>query len=155
MMHLNQNVCLLYLTFLSLTSIAWVWTLGKSRWWKLILVVSCLWFLRHRHLPKPIYKAASLRRVMADAERRKEDRRRAHSAPGSRPKEAFRKKRIIQELEWALLKPTSWICLCIYAMGSISFVNIYKKILSIFPFPGWIAKASGRDSCLYGNFVCL
>ncbi|KAL4585281.1 hypothetical protein LXL04_009897 [Taraxacum kok-saghyz] len=47
--------------------------------------------LRHRHLPRPIYKA--------DAEKRKEDRRRAHSAPGSMPRKSIRKNRIIQEIE--------------------------------------------------------
>ncbi|XP_058095796.1 uncharacterized protein LOC131241136 [Magnolia sinica] len=55
--------------------------------------------VRHRHLPKPIYKAASLRRTMVEAERRKEERRRAHSAPGSMPREPFRKKRILTEVE--------------------------------------------------------
>ncbi|KAG9139723.1 hypothetical protein Leryth_016660 [Lithospermum erythrorhizon] len=54
---------------------------------------------RHKHLPKPIYKARALRRLMTDAQRRKEDRIRAHSAPGSMRKEQFRKKRIIQEVE--------------------------------------------------------
>ncbi|KAK2999472.1 hypothetical protein RJ639_023202 [Escallonia herrerae] len=44
---------------------------------------------RHRHLPKPVYKASALRRIMAAAERRKEDRRRAHSTPGSMPKESM------------------------------------------------------------------
>ncbi|TYK21623.1 DDB1- and CUL4-associated factor 13 [Cucumis melo var. makuwa] len=39
--------------------------------------------VRHRHLPKPIFKAAALRRTIMDAERRKEERRKAHSTPGS------------------------------------------------------------------------
>ncbi|XP_071701528.1 uncharacterized protein [Rutidosis leptorrhynchoides] len=55
--------------------------------------------LRHRHLPKPIFKTTLLRRTMADAEKRKEDRRRAHSAPGSMPKKSVRKSRIIQQIE--------------------------------------------------------
>lgn len=55
--------------------------------------------VRHRHLPKPIYKASALRRLMTDAQRRKEDRIRAHSAPGSIKKQPFRSKRIIQEVE--------------------------------------------------------
>ncbi|XP_042489115.1 DDB1- and CUL4-associated factor 13-like isoform X2 [Macadamia integrifolia] len=55
--------------------------------------------VRHRHLPKPIYKAAALRKTMTEAERRKEETRRAHSAPGSLPTEPLRKKRIIQEVE--------------------------------------------------------
>ncbi|XP_039115534.1 DDB1- and CUL4-associated factor 13 [Dioscorea cayenensis subsp. rotundata] len=55
--------------------------------------------IRHRHLPKPIYKAAGLRRTMVEAERRKDERRRAHSAPGSTSVQPFRKRRIIQEIE--------------------------------------------------------
>lgn len=55
--------------------------------------------IRHRHLPKAIYKAASLRRIMTEAERKRTERRRAHSAPGSMPKEALRKRRIIKEVE--------------------------------------------------------
>lgn len=54
---------------------------------------------RHRHIPRPIYKAGLLRRTMADAEKRKEDRRRAHSAAGSIPRKSIRKNRIIQEME--------------------------------------------------------
>ncbi|KAF5207169.1 Ddb1- and cul4-associated factor [Thalictrum thalictroides] len=53
----------------------------------------------HRHLPKPIYKAAKLRQVMLEAERRKDKNRRAHSAPGSMPVEPMRKKRILKEVE--------------------------------------------------------
>ncbi|KAJ6815822.1 DDB1- and CUL4-associated factor 13 [Iris pallida] len=55
--------------------------------------------VRHRHLPKPIYKAANLRRTMVEAEMRKEARRRAHSAPGSSTGQPFRKRRIIKEVE--------------------------------------------------------
>ncbi|KAK1259747.1 hypothetical protein QJS04_geneDACA024436 [Acorus gramineus] len=55
--------------------------------------------VRHRHLPKPIYKASSLRRMMLEAERRKEERRRAHSAPGSNPTQPYRRRRIIKEVE--------------------------------------------------------
>ncbi|KAL6570701.1 hypothetical protein OROGR_000251 [Orobanche gracilis] len=54
---------------------------------------------RHRHLPRAIYKAASLKRIMADAERKKQSRKRAHSAPGSMPMEPLRKKRIVGEFE--------------------------------------------------------
>ncbi|XP_058218674.1 uncharacterized protein LOC131329526 isoform X2 [Rhododendron vialii] len=55
--------------------------------------------VRHRHLPKPIFKASALRRIMIDAERKKDARRMAHSAPGSIPRESIRKKRIIKEVE--------------------------------------------------------
>ncbi|GMH07265.1 hypothetical protein Nepgr_009105 [Nepenthes gracilis] len=55
--------------------------------------------VRHRHLPKPIFKAITERRVMTESERRKEDRRRAHSGPASVQKEPLRKRRIIQEVE--------------------------------------------------------
>jgi len=50
-------------------------------------------------LPKPIYKAGVLRRVMIEAERRKDHRRKAHSAPGSIVTEPMRKRRIIKEVE--------------------------------------------------------
>ncbi|XP_065875269.1 uncharacterized protein [Euphorbia lathyris] len=55
--------------------------------------------IRHRHLPKPIYKAAALRRMVTDAEKRKEDRRKAHSAAGSIVTQPLRKRRIIKEEE--------------------------------------------------------
>lgn len=55
--------------------------------------------VRHRHLPRPVYKAANLRRTMIEAERRKEQRRKAHSAPGSIVTEPVRKRRIIKEVE--------------------------------------------------------
>ncbi|PWA89099.1 nucleotide binding,protein binding protein [Artemisia annua] len=45
------------------------------------------------------YKAGILRRTMADAEKREEDRRRAHSAPGSMPRKSRRKNRIVKEIE--------------------------------------------------------
>ncbi|KAM7492214.1 hypothetical protein LguiA_035135 [Lonicera macranthoides] len=54
---------------------------------------------RYRHLPKPIYKAGVLRRIMTEAERKKQDRRKAHSAPGSMPNRSIRKQRIIKEIE--------------------------------------------------------
>ncbi|XWS68684.1 hypothetical protein CRYUN_Cryun04dG0112300 [Craigia yunnanensis] len=55
--------------------------------------------VKHRHLPKPIYKAANLRRTMIEAERRKEQRRKAHSAPGSIMTGSICKRRIIKEVE--------------------------------------------------------
>ncbi|XP_073315754.1 uncharacterized protein [Primulina huaijiensis] len=55
--------------------------------------------VRHRHLPKAIYIAASLRRVKTDSERKKTENRRAHSAPGSVAEVSVRKRRIIQEVE--------------------------------------------------------
>lgn len=65
------------------------------------LVNNNLYFVfRHRHLPKPVYKAAALRRTMIEAEKKKDERRRAHSAPGSMPVQPFRKRRIIKEEEW-------------------------------------------------------
>ncbi|KAI3934394.1 hypothetical protein MKW92_053177 [Papaver armeniacum] len=54
---------------------------------------------RHRHLPKAIYKARSLRLTITNAAKKKDDRRRAHSAPGSMPVQSQRKKRIIKEVE--------------------------------------------------------
>ncbi|KMZ64996.1 WD repeat and SOF1 domain-containing protein [Zostera marina] len=55
--------------------------------------------LRHRHLPKPVYKATLLRRTITDAENRKALRVKAHSAPGSITKQTLRKRRIIKEVE--------------------------------------------------------
>ncbi|PON97823.1 Guanine nucleotide-binding protein, beta subunit [Trema orientale] len=55
--------------------------------------------VRHRHLPKPIYKAVALRRTMTEAERRREERRKAHSTPGSVTTEPLRQKRIIKVVE--------------------------------------------------------
>lgn len=54
---------------------------------------------RHRHLPVPIFKAAKLRRSMIDAAKKKQDKRRAHSAPGSMVTKPLRNRRIIKELE--------------------------------------------------------
>eukprot|EP01018_Ginkgo_biloba_P030087 Gb_30586 [translate_table: standard] len=54
---------------------------------------------RHRHLPKPIYKAANLRRTVNEAEKKRKERKRAHSAPGSVVTAPLRKRRIIAELE--------------------------------------------------------
>ncbi|KAF6155800.1 hypothetical protein GIB67_039131 [Kingdonia uniflora] len=55
--------------------------------------------VRHRHVPKSIFKASALRRTVNETERKKEERRRAHSAPGSMKPIPMRKKRIIQEVE--------------------------------------------------------
>jgi len=60
------------------------------------------WLCRHRHLPLPIYKAAALRRTMIEAARKKEERRKAHSAPGSISSRPLRKQRIIKEVEWVI-----------------------------------------------------
>ncbi|CAL1356819.1 unnamed protein product [Linum trigynum] len=55
--------------------------------------------VRHRHLPRPIYKAKELRCTVIDAEKKKEERRKAHSTPGSIVTESVRKRRIIREVE--------------------------------------------------------
>ncbi|KAB5515803.1 hypothetical protein DKX38_026451 [Salix brachista] len=55
--------------------------------------------VRHRHLPRPIYKAGVLRRVMIESERRKDQRRKAHSALGTIVTEPMRKRRIIKEVD--------------------------------------------------------
>ncbi|KAF8128665.1 WD40 repeat-like protein [Boletus edulis] len=52
---------------------------------------------RTRHLPKPVYQAAKLKRTMLEAQRVKEERRRKHTrAGGSKPK-AERKKVVLAE----------------------------------------------------------
>ncbi len=55
--------------------------------------------VRHRHLPAPIYKAAKLRRVQQDSERRKTAHRIAHSAPGAVKLKPARKKKVVAEVE--------------------------------------------------------
>ena len=50
------------------------------------------YIFRTRHLPKPVYKAASLKRTMLEARRVKEERRRKHTRAGeSKPKAAKQK----------------------------------------------------------------
>ena len=78
-------------------------------------------FCRHRHLPKPIYKATNLRRTMIEAENKKEAKRRAHSAPGSIKSQPFRKRRIIKEEEWVALSQEKhryiWCISCMMQAG--------------------------------------
>ncbi|PCH36876.1 WD40 repeat-like protein [Wolfiporia cocos MD-104 SS10] len=52
---------------------------------------------RSRHLPKPVYKAAQLKRTMLEARRVKEERRRKHSRAGETKPKAERKKVVITE----------------------------------------------------------
>mmetsp|Transcript_37850 Transcript_37850/g.84390 ORF Transcript_37850/g.84390 Transcript_37850/m.84390 type:complete len:450 (-) Transcript_37850:359-1708(-) len=54
---------------------------------------------RHRHLPAAIYKAGKLRRTVMDADKRKLERRVAHSRPGSVAVKPDRKKKIVAEVE--------------------------------------------------------
>ena len=58
-----------------------------------------LWTCRHRHVPKAIYKASKLRQTVYDAEKQRDQRRRAHSTPGSIPRVPARKKKIVAEVE--------------------------------------------------------
>lgn len=53
--------------------------------------------LRSRHIPKPVYKAAELKRTMLDAQRVKEERRRKHTRAGDSKPKAERKKVVITE----------------------------------------------------------
>lgn len=55
--------------------------------------------VRHRHLPAALYKATKMRRTMEDSERRKNNNRIAHSAPGAIKVKAARKKKVVTELE--------------------------------------------------------
>ncbi|RPD61737.1 WD40 repeat-like protein [Lentinus tigrinus ALCF2SS1-7] len=52
---------------------------------------------RVRHLPKPVYKAAQLKRTMLEAQRVKEERRRKHTRAGENKPKAERKKVVIAE----------------------------------------------------------
>ncbi|KIY94371.1 WD repeat and SOF domain-containing protein 1 [Monoraphidium neglectum] len=55
--------------------------------------------VRHRHVPKAIYKAAKTRRKVQDADKRKLTNRIKHSAPGSVTVKPERKKKIVAEVE--------------------------------------------------------
>jgi WD repeat and SOF domain-containing protein 1 len=50
---------------------------------------------RHRHVPKPIKSAASLKRTILDNERKREENRRKHSKPGTVGFKAERKKSVL------------------------------------------------------------
>ena len=52
---------------------------------------------RTRHLPKPVHKAAQLKRTMLEAQRVKEERRRKHTRAGESKPKAERKKVVIAE----------------------------------------------------------
>ncbi|PQP93178.1 DDB1- and CUL4-associated factor 13-like isoform X1 [Prunus yedoensis var. nudiflora] len=52
--------------------------------------------VRHRHLPKPVYKAAATLREMTESRRKKHEKRKAHSTPGSIIEEPLRKRKIIK-----------------------------------------------------------
>lgn len=52
---------------------------------------------RSRHLPKPVYKAAQLKRTMLDAKRVKDERRRKHTRSGASKPKAEKKKVVITE----------------------------------------------------------
>jgi DDB1- and CUL4-associated factor 13 len=50
-----------------------------------------------RHLPKPVYQAAKLKRTMLDSRAVKEERRRKHTRAGENKPTAERKKVVITE----------------------------------------------------------
>ncbi|KAI0342518.1 WD40 repeat-like protein [Trametopsis cervina] len=52
---------------------------------------------RTRHVPKPVHKAAQLKRTMLDARRVKEERRRKHTRAGEAKPKAERKKVVVKE----------------------------------------------------------
>ncbi|KAH8995065.1 WD40 repeat-like protein [Lactarius hatsudake] len=52
---------------------------------------------RSRHIPKPVYKAAQLKRTMEEAQRVKEERRRRHTRAGESKPKAARKRVVIAE----------------------------------------------------------
>jgi WD repeat and SOF domain-containing protein 1 len=52
---------------------------------------------RSRHIPKPVHKAAQLKRTMEEAQRVKEERRRRHTRAGESKPKAARKKVVIAE----------------------------------------------------------
>ncbi|KAJ7103778.1 WD40-repeat-containing domain protein [Mycena epipterygia] len=53
--------------------------------------------VRSRHIPRPVYQAAKLKRTMLDAQRVKEERRRKHTRAGEDKPKAARKKLVVVE----------------------------------------------------------
>jgi len=51
--------------------------------------------LKHRHIPKLVYKEAKLKKVKIDSMKRKDENRRLHSKPGAVPKVPERKKHVV------------------------------------------------------------
>ena len=74
------------------------------------LVLTTNWLGRHRHLPKPIYKATLLRHTVNTTTKRKEDCKRSHNAPGPIATTPLRKRRIVAELEWTSNSSTPFQC---------------------------------------------
>ncbi|KAL4251025.1 DDB1- and CUL4-associated factor 13 [Abortiporus biennis] len=66
-----------------------------KRRWKMDAEVNRV--ARSRHIPKPVYKAAELKRTMLDARKVKEERRRKHTRAGDSKPKAERKKVVITE----------------------------------------------------------
>lgn len=52
---------------------------------------------RSRHIPRPVYQAAKLKRTMLEAQRVKEERRRKHTRAGEAKPKAERKKLVVAE----------------------------------------------------------
>jgi WD repeat and SOF domain-containing protein 1 len=53
--------------------------------------------VRSRHIPKPVYQAAKLKRTMLEAQRVKEERRRKHTRAGEGKPKAEKKKLVVVE----------------------------------------------------------
>jgi len=51
---------------------------------------------RHRHVPKPLYKAGAKKRTMQGSVRRKEENERKHSRPGTKQPKSERKKHVVK-----------------------------------------------------------
>jgi WD repeat and SOF domain-containing protein 1 len=54
---------------------------------------------RHRHIPKPLYKAAQKKKTMLESIHRKEENERKHTKPGTMPHKGERKKHIVKVAE--------------------------------------------------------
>jgi WD repeat and SOF domain-containing protein 1 len=77
---------------------------ARQRSWQDSTVIIILLSLTHadksysnRHLPKPVYQAAKLKRTMLDTRAVKEERRRKHTRAGESKPNAERKKVVIAE----------------------------------------------------------
>jgi WD repeat and SOF domain-containing protein 1 len=54
---------------------------------------------KHRHLPKPVYKAKQLKHLMKTSARRKFQNKLSHSKPGSIKRKEEREKHIVEQME--------------------------------------------------------
>ena len=96
------------------------------------LVLTSNWLDRHRNLPKPIYKASLLRHIVNTAAKRKEECKRAHSAPGPVVAAPLQKWWIVVELEWTSNSSTPFQCKVYHLFNIIFPLSSLKYLFYIF-----------------------